>query len=110
MVEVKKDRVLELLGELSALYARKQSDYSGPGYDPFKNLRRSEAIGIPAWKGAVVRMMDKWSRIETLIIKEDSGEGPAVVDETLIDTLRDNAVYSLIVIALYEDEKSRQGA
>jgi len=103
-------RVTELLDELKALHDTKNSDYADSKTDPFRNFRTSETIGIPAWKGALVRMMDKWMRIENLVNKENRGEGPAVVNESLIDTLKDNAVYSLIVIALYEEaNKTNQG-
>jgi len=58
-----------------------------------------EDIGIDAFKGTLVRMCDKWSRIKQLA----SGT-PDAVGESIIDTLRDLSVYSLIAIILYEQQ------
>jgi hypothetical protein len=75
----------------------KAHDYCGTGADPLANLMASEELGLPAWKGCIVRMMDKWGRIknfcrsETLKVKGESFE----------DTLLDNAVYSLLNIILF---------
>jgi len=56
----------------------------------------SEAFGIPAWKGTLVRMSDKWSRIVQLSQK-------AALNESLRDSLIDLSVYSLLCILLLEE-------
>ena len=89
------------LGKMALIHALKNLDY-GDG-DPLGNFKFSEEItGIPAWKGALVRLTDKWGRIKSLLKKEKA----YVQDETLEDTLLDNAVYSLLVLALREQEIS----
>ena len=55
-----------------------------------------EQMGIPAWKGALVRMTDKISRLWNFAKKEKY-----LVDESIEDTLKDLAVYSLITIILF---------
>jgi hypothetical protein len=77
-----------------AIHASKDHDYAGEV--PFANFRRAEMIGIPAWKGALVRMSDKWSRIENLALKDDA----QVKDESFDDTLIDIANYAIIVYIL----------
>jgi hypothetical protein len=94
-------RFYELLDELRDLHDKKAHDYA-PGEDRFKNFRECESIGLPAYKGVVVRMLDKTSRITNLIKRAEDNDAPAVVDESLVDTLRDLAVYALIAIELYE--------
>jgi len=89
-------RFYALLDEISALHSRKSHDYA-PHDDPLANFHRSERFGIPAWKGTLVRMGDKWSRLEQLA----SGKDPK--NESLRDTLIDLAVYALIDVLLLED-------
>jgi hypothetical protein len=99
-------RFYELLAELRDLHDRKAHDYA-PGEDRFKNFRGCESLGIPAYEGAIVRMLDKVSRITNLVERGKKGDAPAVVDESLIDTFRDLACYALICIELYEDHCAR---
>lgn len=85
-----------LLEEISKLHDSKNSDYAQDA-DPLSNLRRSEAFGIPAYKGVIVRLTDKWSRIEQLA----GGKTPK--HESLRDSLIDNAVYSLLCVILLDE-------
>lgn len=85
----------ELLGLMALTHARKNTDYSGTE-EPLKNLKACEDVGLPAWKGVVVRMIDKWARIKQLTKKAEY----YVKDERMDDTLLDNAVYSLLCIVL----------
>jgi hypothetical protein len=78
---------------------KKNADYA-TGEDPFKNLRSSEIIGVAPEKAILVRMMDKMSRISNLLNKP-----PAVVDESIQDTLMDLCNYSALLIALLESKK-----
>lgn len=99
-------RFLALLDELRDIHVRKNRDY-GSGDDRLKNLRACVRLGIPAAQGTAVRLGDKWACIEELIKRRYStGEGPSVTDESLIDTLKDTAVYSLLLIELLEEEKA----
>jgi hypothetical protein len=92
-------RFNELLIELSELHARKNSDYSGD--NPLANLKECENYGVPAWKGVLIRLSDKYSRIKSIVKKGSV----SVKDESLIDTLRDQAVYSLLAIILMEEDQ-----
>jgi len=89
--------VLKIFDELKALHEAKDADYAGG--EPLSNFRRCEQFGVPAWKGALIRMSDKWSRLVSLAQKD--GEH-AVVGEGLEDTLKDLAVYAVIVMALMQ--------
>lgn len=84
----------QLLNEIAELHSRKNHDYSKDG-DPLSNLRACEAIGIPAYKGVLVRLQDKWSRLVELSKKEAK-----VKEESVEDTLKDMAVYALLAICL----------
>ena len=89
---------IELIEEIKRLHESKNHDYAQDA-DPLSNLRRSEAFGVPAWKGVLVRLTDKWSRIEQLA----GGKTPK--HESLRDSLIDNAVYSLLAIILLDEQK-----
>ena len=86
----------ELIGEITALHDRKNADYAKDA-DPLSNFRQAESFGIPAWKGVLVRMSDKWSRIQELT------NGKVPQNESLRDSLIDLAVYALIDIILLEE-------
>jgi hypothetical protein len=87
--------VLEIFKELEELHIAKDADYAGG--IPLSNFRRCEQFGIPAWKGCLVRMSDKWSRLLSLVAKDGEHQ---VAGEGIKDTLKDLAVYSIIVLAL----------
>lgn len=84
------------------LFQAKNTDYANPK-DALANLRACEKIGIPAWKGVVVRLTDKFSRLQNLA-KNDGQH--AVKDETIVDTLKDIANYANLCIILYEEKGS----
>ena len=89
----------QILEELADLHARKNQDYSGD--DPLLNFKMCEHAGIPAWKGVVVRLTDKMSRILTFA-KKGTLE---VKDEAITDTLQDMAVYAILALILYREGK-----
>ena len=86
-----------LLREIEALHDAKNSDYA-TDHDPLSNFRRAEAFGVPAWIGILIRMSDKWSRIEQL-----AATGKVAKNESLRDSLIDNAVYSLLAIIALDE-------
>lgn len=95
----------KLLDQMAELHSRKNHDYAGTS-DPLKNLRACTRLELDPFIGVMVRLQDKWSRIEefvkskTLLVKNESVE----------DTLMDNAVYSLLaIILLREQKKSESG-
>lgn len=93
-------RFYDLLNELAQLHSAKNHDYAD-GRDPFFNFRQCEAMGIPAWKGAIVRLGDKFSRIQNFARRETL----EVSSESIRDTLLDNAGYSLIALILFEESQ-----
>ncbi len=90
----------KLLDQMAELHSRKNHDYAGTS-DPLKNLRACTRLELDPFIGVMVRLQDKWSRIEefvkskTLLVKNESVE----------DTLMDNAVYSLLAIILLREQK-----
>lgn len=70
----------------------KNSDYGGFSKDPFANFKNSTIVNVPVEKGIMVRMMDKVSRITTLLDKEAK-----VKDESIQDTLMDLINYTAIL-------------
>lgn len=85
-----------LLNELEKIHNRKGHDYSGD--DRLSNFYLTEKMGIPAWKGCLVRMSDKFARLCQFAKTEEL----KVSDESVIDTLKDLAVYSLLCLMLFE--------
>lgn len=93
----------KLLEEMAQLHSRKNHDYAGD--DPLSNLRLCEGFGVPAWKGVLVRMSDKWARLVQLATKE-----PRVVEEKDVDTALDMAIYSLLYIILKQELKEKEAS
>lgn len=89
-------RFYELVEEICELHARKNADYSRDD-DPLSNFRRAESLGVEAWRGVLVRMSDKWSRIEEL------SRGKVPQNESMADSLIDLSVYSLLALVLLEE-------
>ena len=97
-----KDRFDTLLDEMKRINREKRHDNANKK-DVFANFRICELGGIPAWKGCLVRLSDKFSRIMQFM-KEEKLE---VKDEKIEDTLLDLANYSLITLILYQESKNR---
>lgn len=91
-------RFYALLEEIADLHSRKNHDYARSD-EPLSNFTRAKAFGIEPWRGVLIRMSDKWGRIEEL------SKGKTPKNESLRDSLIDNAVYSLICVLLLEDVK-----
>ena len=91
-------RFYQLLEEVAELHSAKNHDYAKTA-EPLSNFQRCAAFGVEPWRGVLVRMSDKWSRIEQL------AGGKVAKNESLRDSLIDNAVYSLLCVLLLEDAK-----
>ena len=87
-----------MLKELGELHDKKSFDY-GADNDPLANVRASEEFGIPAWVGALIRLNDKVVRLKSFARKKE------LKNESVEDSMKDIAVYSLIALILYEQEK-----
>jgi len=96
-------RFHQLIKSMGEIHSRKSHDYAGT-QDPFSNFRRCEELGVPAWKGALIRLTDKLSRI-IHVTKQGKSE---VKDEKITDTFIDLANYALICLILYEETKNKK--
>jgi len=90
----------QIIVEACALHERKNRGYAGKR-NPLANFYECEDFGVKAWKGCIVRMSDKWSRMKTLINEEND---PMLIEakkmESLEDTIFDLGVYSFIELVL----------
>lgn len=88
--------------EMQSLLERKNADYAGqhqegPEQNAFANFLLVEQMGLcRAEVGMLTRMSDKMARITKFIQKGEY----AVKDESIKDTLRDLANYSVLLEAL----------
>lgn len=94
-------RYIALLEQMKDLHERKNAGYAGHNPDPWANFRMSEAFGVPAFLGCLVRMSDKYIRV-TNLVKDSSLEQ---VGENVKDTLFDLAAYALIAVCLLEEQE-----
>jgi hypothetical protein len=78
-----------------AIVGPKRHDYSGD--QPFRNFYASEQFGVAPWRGALVRLSDKLSRLARLAERGGSGH---VNDESLLDTAADALNYTTIAVGL----------
>lgn len=90
----------DLCDALKDMHRRKSSDYGCPsGTDPLANIRNgAKFVGIPDWKGAMVRLSDKVTRLATY---NATGR---LENESLEDNLFDLASYSLLALLLHREE------
>ena len=91
------------LDALKMLHDAKNADYSTLE-NPYKNLQATERIGVEAWKGIVIRLMDKFSRLEEYCVKGEL----AIKSEGIDDTFADIAVYSILARILFRKEQEQQ--
>ena len=97
----------DALDELKMLHDAKNHDYA-TAENPYKNLEGVARIGIEPWRGIVIRLMDKFERVEQYC---KNGE-LAIKSEGMEDTFKDIAVYSTLAMILFrkgqeEDECRR---
>lgn len=93
-------RYLALLDEMRDLHIRKNAGYAGVGNsDPWINFRGAEGFGVDPLRGILVRMSDKYIRIQNLLRDPDNDK----VGESIRDTLMDLSAYALIAICVMEE-------
>jgi hypothetical protein len=92
----------DLCDSLKEMHRRKSRDYGCPsGEDPLANIRNGAAfVGIPSWKGAMVRLSDKVTRLAAY---NATGR---LENESLEDNLFDLASYSLLALLLHREDRS----
>lgn len=91
-----------ILQELAELHDEKAKGY-GTDEDPLANVRASAEWGMPAWVGALLRGQDKIKRLQVYAQK---GELPF---ESVEDAFKDLAVYAILGLVLFEQERREQG-
>jgi hypothetical protein len=91
----------QILREMAELHDKKESDYGTEG-DPLANIRGSERFDVPAWISCEVRLNDKQQRIHNFIRKRE------LANESVEDSLLDRAVYSVIALQLYREQKEKE--
>ncbi len=91
---------LDILDNMQKVYEAKDSDYSATGL-PMGNLRKCEDAGIDAWRGCLVRIGDKMSRLENFLKEKEY----LVISEKAEDTVVDLANYAILMSCLIEEIK-----
>jgi len=89
-------RMRALLDRLWEIHCRKGRDYVPVG-SPASNLRVSEKMGIPAWKGVLLRMNDKVTRLN------EFARTGFLLNEGVEDSFEDLANYSLLALILFQE-------
>lgn len=89
----------EVIAAAKDLHTRKNAGYSPSEIDAWANFRECTKFGIPATDGCLVRLSDKYTRFWN--VYHDSSKDQ--VGESAIDTLRDLAAYSIILVVLLEE-------
>ena len=90
----------DALDELKMLHDAKNHDYATAG-NPYKNLEGVSRIGIEPWRGIVIRLMDKFERVEQYCTNGEL----AIKSEGMEDTFKDIAVYSTLAMILFRKEQ-----
>jgi len=97
-------RFLDAVEEVRQIHLSKSEDY-GSMTDPLANIRNgARFVGIEPWRGCMVRLSDKVTRLETF---NRTGK---LRHETVEDTLIDLAAYALLALTLYREENDRPAA
>lgn len=98
----------KLIWEMCMVHEVKNKSYGVDG-NPLGNFMESERFGIPAWKGILVRISDKVSRIYNLTAKADDPEyADAIKMESLEDTFLDLANYAILGLILLRKESLKK--
>ena len=96
------ETAINILDNMQNVYEAKDNDYSATGL-PMGNLRKCEDAGIDAWRGCLVRIGDKMSRLENFLKEKEY----LVISEKAEDTVIDLANYAILMSCLIEEIKPR---
>lgn len=91
----------KILKEIGDLQDKKNLDY-GREEDPYANVRGSVDWGVKPWQGAMIRANDKVKRLQKYA---KTGE---LANEGVEDSFKDLAVYALIALDLWRQEKTQE--
>lgn len=101
--EQQSDEYKVILSDIYRLFLKKGHDYGNPS-DHYSNLRESARMWLPdkpAWVSALIRQGDKLIRIQNFL------KNGKLENESVLDSLRDNAVYALNALAMYLEEQKK---
>ena len=90
----------DALDELKMLHDAKNHDYA-TAENPYKNLEGVSRIGIEPWRGIVIRLMDKFERVEQYCTNGEL----AIKSKGIEDTFADIAVYSTLAVILFRKQQ-----
>lgn len=97
------EEVHEILTEMMQLMARKGSDYSGDGASTFVSFERIAAFsGITVDQAFMALIGIKVARLQSL-----NADGRAPNNESLLDTVKDLANYSVLYLAYNKFKENR---
>ena len=82
------------------LHDAKNHDYA-TDENPYKNLEGVARIGIEPWRGIVIRLMDKFERVEQYCTNGEL----AIKSEGMENTFKDIAVYSTLAMILFRKQQ-----
>lgn len=89
---------------LVSITKAKNADYTGITDDPFRNFTQVEVLGIcSTLQGFLVRMTDKFSRVNSFVQKGIL----EVKDESVDDTLFDLANYAILMAGFIKSEREK---
>lgn len=91
-----------LIGEMHQLHRNKNAGYSGKRKDPWHNFRVCNRLGISSADGIITRMCDKYARYDNV----SNDPTLDMVSESAIDTLKDLAAYSIILVCILNEKES----
>lgn len=92
-----------LVDSASRLHIDKNAGYAGIGNaDPWANFRLATEIGVSAYDGVLVRLSDKFIRLNNLRANPANNR----VNESIQDTLADLIAYALIAICIWEEDQA----
>lgn len=92
--------VSQELDGMKELIRAKNADYSH-GDDPFANFRLSSRRGVDPLIGLLIRMDDKWQRIDAFMKRGEL----SVKDEGVKDAFRDLIGYSCLAIGMLTERE-----
>ena len=97
-------RYRALLKEALELHISKNKGYSANDPDAFANFRLAEGMGLTPVQGVLVRLGDKFARVQSLAKNPEND----MVGESMRDTLMDLSAYVLIAICLIEEAREAE--
>jgi len=89
------DEFPPVLLQMLKIHSDKSNDYA-TGESPFSNIELCERVQFPAWKGVIIRLGDKYSRLLNALM------GKLFKFESVEDSFMDNANYSIIGLIEYK--------